>query len=174
MCKLATKAKDNVYYKARLKASKYNDRLKSREGAAELLHINQATLAKYELETLNVPNDMVVLMADLYNAPELLNWYCCNECSIGNCTKEEIQLKDLALVSLQILSKLEPIEEKKKKLIHISADGKIDEHEKPIMKEVIDYFSDIRKIIDELELWMKKNIKDKRKSTSLHDVPLTN
>ena len=50
----------------------YNERLYSREGAAELLGISVSTLADYELgNTKVVPVDKVVLMADLYNAPEL-------------------------------------------------------------------------------------------------------
>ena len=55
----------------------YNERLYSREGAAELLGISVSTLADYELgNTKVVPVDKVVLMADLYNAPELKTGYC--------------------------------------------------------------------------------------------------
>lgn len=45
----ATKAVGNVYYEARKKAAMYNDRLSSREGAAEALGISPSTLADYEL-----------------------------------------------------------------------------------------------------------------------------
>ena len=61
----------------------YNERLYSREGAAELLGISVSTLADYELgNTKVVPVDKVVLMADLYNAPELKTGYCKHECPI--------------------------------------------------------------------------------------------
>ena len=61
----------------------YNERLYSREGAAELLGISVSTLADYELgNTKVVPVDKVVLMADLYNAPELKTGYCKYECPI--------------------------------------------------------------------------------------------
>lgn len=36
----ATKAAGNVYYKARIEAAKWNDRLCSREGAAEALGVS--------------------------------------------------------------------------------------------------------------------------------------
>ena len=39
----------NVYFQARKKAAIYNERLYSREGAAELLGISVSTLADYEL-----------------------------------------------------------------------------------------------------------------------------
>ena len=67
-----------MYFQARKKAATYNERLWSREGAAELLGISVSTLADYELgNTKVVPVDKVVLMADLYNAPELITGTVC-------------------------------------------------------------------------------------------------
>lgn len=78
-----TKSNENAYFVARKKAAMYNERLYSREGAAELLGISVSTLADYELgNTKVVPVDKVVLMADLYNAPELKTGYCKYECPI--------------------------------------------------------------------------------------------
>ena len=63
-----TNENTNMYFQARKKAATYNERLWSREGAAELLGISVSTLADYELgNTKVVPVDKVVLMADLYN-----------------------------------------------------------------------------------------------------------
>ena len=48
-----------------------------------MLGISVSTLADYELgNTKVVPVDKVVLMADLYNAPELKTGYCKHECPI--------------------------------------------------------------------------------------------
>lgn len=59
---------NNVYFKARKKAAAYNERLYSREGAAELLGISVSTLADYELgNTKVVPVDKVVLMSEMCN-----------------------------------------------------------------------------------------------------------
>lgn len=59
---------NNVYFKARKKAAIYNERLYSREGAAELLGVSVSTLADYELgNTKVVPVDKVVLMAEMCN-----------------------------------------------------------------------------------------------------------
>ena len=80
----ATKAVGNVYYEARKKAAMYNDRLSSREGAAEALGISPSTLADYELGlTKFVPVENVIRMADVYNAPQLKPHYCKNVCPIG-------------------------------------------------------------------------------------------
>ena len=78
-----TNENTNMYFQARKKAATYNERLWSREGAAELLGISVSTLADYELgNTKVVPVDKVVLMADLYNAPELITGYCMRECPV--------------------------------------------------------------------------------------------
>lgn len=60
-----SKASGNVYFEARKAAAEYDDRLYSREKAAELLGVSVSTLADYENgNTKFVPVDKVVLMAD--------------------------------------------------------------------------------------------------------------
>lgn len=81
-----SKASGNVYFEARKAAAEYDDRLYSREKAAELLGVSVSTLADYENgNTKFVPVDKVVLMADLYHQPELKTGYCKHECPIGAC-----------------------------------------------------------------------------------------
>lgn len=76
-----TNCNENVYFACRKKAASYNEKLNSRESAAELLGISPSTLANHELGiTKSVPVDTVVMMADLYKAPELKNMYCKKEC----------------------------------------------------------------------------------------------
>ena len=80
-----SKASGNVYFEARKAAAEYDDRLYSREKAAELLGVSVSTLADYENgNTKFVPVDKVVLMADLYHQPELKTGYCKHECPIGD------------------------------------------------------------------------------------------
>lgn len=84
MAKQPTKAANNVYCIARKKAAEFNSKFSSREGASEFLGISKDSLTDYELDFCKVvPVDKVVIMAEAYNAPELLNHYCCNECPIG-------------------------------------------------------------------------------------------
>lgn len=72
----ATKAAGNPWYQARKKAAEYDDRLCSRESAAEQLGMSVSSLADAELgNTKFMPVDKAVLMADRYNAPWLLNHY---------------------------------------------------------------------------------------------------
>lgn len=74
MAKDCMKPNENIYFRCRKEAAKYNDKLNSRESAAEMLGVSVSSLADYELgNTKVVPVDKVVLMADLYNAPQLQN-----------------------------------------------------------------------------------------------------
>lgn len=86
MPKLATKASDNEFYKARLAASSCNDRLASREGASEETGIDRTRLARIELGSLNPYPEEVLLMADTYDAPQLANFYCSKMCPLGKKT----------------------------------------------------------------------------------------
>ena len=56
----AMKACENPCFRCRKEAAKYNDRLNSREGAAELLGVSVSSLADYELGiTKVIPVDKV-------------------------------------------------------------------------------------------------------------------
>jgi transcriptional regulator with XRE-family HTH domain len=155
-----TKALDNIYCRCRKEAAKYNDKLNSREGAAELLGVSVSSLADYELgNTKVVPVDKVVLMADLYNAPEIKNHYCTNECPIGKDTVPKLEIAELDRLTIKVLSAFRSIDEIKNKLIDIAADGVISEHEKPELEEVLQALEQITVYSQELRLWAEKNLK---------------
>lgn len=102
-----TNENTNMYFQARKKAATYNERLWSREGAAELLGISVSTLADYELgNTKVVPVDKVVLMADLYNAPELITGYCMRECPVHGFLPLATEEKSLEGIALRLLQKI--------------------------------------------------------------------
>lgn len=101
-----TKAADNPFCIARLDAANYNERLFSKDGAAELLGVSTSTLSDYELElTKIVPPDMVVKMADLYNAPELRNFYCRQMCPLGS-DVPVLELEDLDRITVKAMESL--------------------------------------------------------------------
>lgn len=80
-CKKTT---ENIYLRCRKEAAKYNEALSSRERASEQLGISDASLRNYELGiTKLIPADIILIMAELYNAPELPSHYCLNECPLS-------------------------------------------------------------------------------------------
>ena len=76
MSKFATKAAANMFCQARYEAAKSNERLSSREGAAEEIGIDRTRLARIELGSTIPYQEEVLLMADCYKAPELKGNYC--------------------------------------------------------------------------------------------------
>lgn len=122
----AAKACENQCFRCRKEAAKHNDKLGSREGAAELLGISVSSLADYELgNTKVIPVDKVVLMADIYNAPELMAWYCSSECLIGKSLEmPSPEIASVERTTMKLLKQLRQgdIEQVKEKLIDITAD----------------------------------------------------
>ncbi len=153
------KPNENMYFACRKQAAKYNDKLNSRESAADLLGVSTSSLADYELgNTKVVPVDKVVLMADLYNAPELLNKYCQTECPIGCRKSIGYELKSLEQITVGLLDLLstEELSKRMKWLTHIAIDGKVNPDERDLMTEIVKYLSEVRKLVEELEIFDQK------------------
>lgn len=150
---------ENVYLRCRKRAAQYNEALSSREKAAELLGISSSSLANYELGiTKTVPVDMVVMMADLYKAPELRNMYCKQECPIGRMLPMATESKGLESITLKILKSLDEDEIKamKKNLIDIAEDGEITEDEQEDFDSILERLDQIAKEISELRILAEK------------------
>lgn len=99
-----TKAADNAFCIARKKAAAFNDKLNSREGAAEVLGLDRTRMARIELGSLWPYPEEVLLMADGYNAPELLNHYCCDVCPIGCRSHQRLEVAELDRLTVKLLS----------------------------------------------------------------------
>lgn len=156
------KENTNVYFRARKEAAIYNERLFSREGAAELLGISVSTLADYELgNTKVVPVDKVVLMADLYNCPELKTGYCKYECPIGKTMPLATQVSGIEGIALRLIREFdtEKVKQMEKSLIDIAADGVISEDEKPELEAILKRLDELAIVISEMKLIGEKALK---------------
>lgn len=159
-----TNENTNMYFQARKKAATYNERLWSREGAAELLGISVSTLADYELgNTKVVPVDKVVLMADLYNAPELITGYCMRECPVHGflpLATEEKSLEGIALRLLQNFNE-DSLKNMRDSLIEITADGKITKDELPALEKIVGQLEKMAEVISEMAEAESEGVKGK-------------
>lgn len=153
----------NVYFRARKNAATYNERLYSREGAAEMLGISVSTLADYELgNTKVVPVDKVVLMADLYNAPELITGYCVHECPIHGFLPLATQEKNLQGIALRLLKGFneEELRLMKDDLITVTADGDISMEEVPKLSEIMNKLESLAETISEMKIVTEKYLRN--------------
>lgn len=157
MGKMATKAGDNVFYKARYAAGKFNDRLNSREGASEELGMDRTRLAKIELGSINPYPEEVLMMAEIYNAPELKNYFCVNVCPLGECIPKA-EIASLDRISIRALASFRKISEIKETLLDITEDGIIADDETEDLRRILKTLDELSEVTQSLKIWVEKNL----------------
>lgn len=158
MSRVATKASGNIFYLARFKASSFNDRLSSREGAAEELGMDRNRLAKIELDLINPYPEEIAMMANEYHAPELTNHYCREVCPLG-CDVPKADIEDLDRITVRAMAAFRKMEETKQALLDVAADGKVSGIEESRMKKVLSDLQELEAVTQSLRIWVKKNMK---------------
>lgn len=157
MANISVMTSDNVFYKARCKASKHNEQLSSREGAADMMSIDRSRLYRIEKGIVNPYPEEVHLMADLYNAPELRNYYCTEMCPLG-CELPKIMVLDLDRISIKALSAFKKVNLTSELLLDITEDGVVSEDERGDLQQVLNNLEELEGIAQSLKVWVKKNL----------------
>ena len=131
----------------------------TREAACELIDgMESYRLNKIENEAIPTP-DEVYNMSKAYKRPDLCSYYCANECRIGKETDvKELKIKDLSNIVLGMLNKLHTMDEKKEKLISISADGDVDDEELEDFYNIQEELKQMAELIETLKIWTNKMI----------------
>ncbi|MCI9976260.1 XRE family transcriptional regulator [Clostridioides sp. GD02404] len=159
MARIATKALNSIYYKARLECAERNKDMRSRESTSQYLSMDCTKLARIELGNITPRADEVLQISSVYNAPELINYYCKNQCSIGIRYAQNLELKSLDRLTIEILATRNDFEKMTEILLDISEKGSVEEYEKDDFKKyVLDTLKQISKLAQETDLWAKKNI----------------
>lgn len=157
MANITAKTSSNVFYKARLAASSYNEQLSSREGAAEIMAIDRGRLYRIEKGSTYPYPEEVHLMADLYNAPELRNYYCTEICPLG-CGMAKASVEDLDRITVRVVSAFRRLEVTKELLLDITEDGIVSDDEKQGMHRVVESLEGLEGIIQTMKIWAKRNL----------------
>lgn len=151
-----TKAANNLFCIARYKAAEHDDRLRSREAAAEVVGIERTRLANIERNLIIPYPEEIIMMADTYNAPELLNFYCSTICPIGKQITPKASAKNIEQVALNAYMALQNANIIKETIISIAQDGIIDTSEKPQLEKALEMLSEITKVNTELQIFVRK------------------
>ena len=149
MSNIAAKTASNIFYQARCKASTHNEQLSNREGAADLMSIDRGRIYRIESGVADPYPEEVHLMADLYNAPELRNYYCTEICPLG-CDMPKVGAVDLDRITIRALSSFKKISQ--------TEDGIISDDERPAMQKVLENLGELEAIAQNLKVWVKKNL----------------
>ncbi len=157
MSNITAETSSNAFYQARCAASTHNEQLKSREGAADIMSIDRGRLYRIEKGLISPYPEEVHLMADLYNAPELRNYFCTRMCPLG-CEMPKADVVDLDRITVQAMASFRRLNATKELLLDITEDGMITEDEKLDMQKILDNLEELEIITQNLRIWVKKNL----------------
>ena len=156
MTKVAPSTAANRYYLARRTAAERNERMSSREGASEETGIDRKRLQRIEIGTLNPYPEEVLLMAEAYHAPELLNYHCSHCCPIGQRTVPRAEASELDRITVKFLNALEQIRDSDKDLLRIAQDGTLTADEVPQMEHLLIGIQRIATVALEIQIYLDK------------------
>lgn len=161
MSKQVSKAAGNWLCQARLKAAKYQPDFLTRVGAvSHLSGITEDCLKKYELDISTPSSEAVAIIADAYNQPELRDYYCANNCPLGNRNRALPGMPpERSLIRLQCY--LEEFQASLHDLADIMEDGKVSADEMQELLHVQDVLLEYRRRVDEGLSSLEKAIKTK-------------
>ncbi len=153
MGRASTKENKNIYHVSR------EDLGLTREKASDLLEVMPPErIEKIENEKSLPHPDEVLLMAEKYKKPNLCNYYCANQCPIGQQYVPEVKIKDLSQIVLEMLASLNSINKRRERLIEITADGEIDDEEVADFIHIQEELERISITVEGLQLWSEQMI----------------
>ena len=153
MARVSTKENKNIYHRTRESLQL------SREAASELLEtISPERIEKIENERSLPHPDEVLVMADKYKQPSLCNYYCANQCPIGQEYVPEVKIKDLSQIVLEMLASLNSLNRQRERLIEITVDGRISGDEIADFIFIQEELERISIAVETLQLWSEQMI----------------
>lgn len=112
----------------------------TQEKAAELLGCAVRTVQAYESGEIIPPDYVVALMCDVYPAPMLALEHLRASSSMGRALIPEVTRLPLAQAACQLIYQIQDFTSKNRPqdLVWISSNGKVDEGEEQIFREIVD------------------------------------
>ena len=135
----------------------------TREKASDILPgLSPERIEKIENGKTQVHPEDVLIMAEGYKSPALNNWYCSNECPIGQKYVPELDMKDLSQIVLEMLAAMNSLKRDQERLIDISADGEIGSDELEDFLRIQENLQRMSMTVDTLQLWSEEMLSSGR------------
>ena len=151
MARKSTRENKNIYQRIREGLGL------TREEASQLLvTMSPERIEKIENERSMPHPDEVLLMSDQYKQPSLCNYYCANQCPIGQQYVPVIKVKDLSQIVLETIASLNAMQRQKERLIEITVDGKISGDELADFVHIQEELEKISIAVETLQLWCER------------------
>lgn len=148
--------KNNPFYKARIASNK--DDFKNRRDTAENIYISRRRLEEIETGKREPYTDELLIMAEAYDAPYLVEHYCNHICKIGQkfgC--KYVENKDDAYkATVMFIKSLKEAEQAKENILEILSDGEISQDEISMLDEAISKLNETMTDIINLKIALEK------------------
>ncbi len=155
MGKKSIKENKNIYQISREEAGM------TRSQASEaLVFMSDSRIEKIESEKCEPHPDEILAMAKAYKKPGLCNYYCSNECPIGQLHVPEVQAKGLAQITLEMLSTINTLSKQKDRLVEITVDGKVSQDEMDDFIRIKGELDKMTTSVESLKLWIDQMVAD--------------
>ena len=151
MARRSTKENKNIY-----QTTREHLELTREEASEKLVTMSPERIEKIENERTSPHPDEVLLMSDIYKQPMLCNYYCANQCPIGQQYVPEVKIKDLSQIVLETLASLNAMQKKKDRLIEITVDGHISGDELADFVYIQEELEKISIAVETLQLWCER------------------
>ena len=153
MPKVSSKENKNIYFQRREELGLTRDK------ASELLEsIPPERIEKIENERVEPHPEEILIMAEKYKSPELCNYYCSNQCPIGQQYVPEVRIHDLSQIVLRMVDSLNTVQDNQRRLIKITADGVIDDSEIDDFVGIQEELEKISITVEALQLWTEQMV----------------
>lgn len=129
----------------------------TREKASEnMVGVSASRIEKIEYELQEPTPYDIIQMADCYKRPDLCNYYCSHQCTIGDRYVPEIEISELSSIILETIASLNEINPLTSRLIQIARDGRITDDEIKDFAFISKKLDEVSLAIDSLNLWVDK------------------
>ena len=150
MGRASTKENKNIYQKCREECGM------TRAQASEAMgFISESQIERIEYGRAQPHPEDVLAMAKTYKNAGLYNYYCSNECPIGQQYVPAIEIKDFPRIVLEILASLNSVYKDRDRLIEIASDGQVREDELRDFAKIQDQLSKIALNVNALQYWVE-------------------
>ena len=139
----------------------------TREKAGELVPgFSPERIEKIENGRTQIQPEDVILLAEHYRAPSLLNYYCCNECPIGETQVIRAESKELTQIAVETLNAVNQMDRIKNRLLEIAEDGQVRKDEYEDFMKIKGVLDRIAQSVSNLRRWMDEQIAENKFGTA--------
>ena len=97
-------------------------------------------------------------MAESYKAPGLCNYYCSQECPIGQGRTPRVESKGLVQIVVEMLNGVNKVSQHKDRLLEIAEDGAISDDEYEDFSEIREVLERLQVSVSTMQLWLEEQL----------------